>query len=197
MTRARRTVACVAGAAMVTCVPTPAAAQQDGTRIAAMKEMAPPPLQGRLVPTFAWPALHDSTTIVSPLSLAGSVVLIDLWATWCEPCRREMPFLHEAWARFRARGLQILSVSFDGTPDPVDTFRLTAFPMPWLHVHLSRTAATDAVHLFRATQYPRTLLLNRDGIVLRADDGLRGAALLATLDSALAGTLGMPAGRMP
>lgn len=160
---------------------------------AAQKDLAPLPQEGRPVPVFAWPALHDSASIVSPLSLAGSVVVLDLWATWCEPCRREMPFLHEAWERFHGRGLMIVSVSFDSSPDRVDQYRATSYRMPWQHVHLSREAATDAMHLFRAAQFPRTLLLDRDGTVLRIDHGLRGAGLLATLDSALAGRLATPA----
>ena len=147
------------------------------------------PLVGRLVPTFAWPAMHDSATIISPVSLDGSVVLIDLWATWCGPCVVEMPFLHEAWTRFRARGLAIVSVAFDRDPARVDAFRKERFPMPWQHVFATPQMGNDAVRMFGADQFPRTVLIDRDGTVLRADDGLRGGALLATLDSALAGTL--------
>ena len=150
------------------------------------------PLVGRLVPTFAWPAMHDSATIISPLSLDGSVVLIDLWATWCGPCVVEMPFLHEAWTRFQSRGLAIVSVAFDRDPAKVDAFRKARFAMPWQHVFATRPLRRETIRMFGAQQFPRTVLVARDGTVLRVDDGLRGSTLLATLDSALAGTLSRP-----
>jgi thiol-disulfide isomerase/thioredoxin len=140
-------------------------------------------LVGRLVPTFAWPSLDDSTAIISPLSLQGSVVLIDLWGTWCAPCRREMPFLHEAYTRFHARGLEIVSVAFDMSPGKVAAFRRERFPMPWQHVYATSAIESEATRIFRVDSFPRTVLVARDGTVLRADTGLRGPALAATLDS--------------
>ncbi len=147
------------------------------------------PLIGRLVPTFAWPSLEDSLQLISPLSLQGSVVLVDLWATWCAPCRREMPFLHEAYARFQNQGFEIVSVSFDVSPGRVEAFRRGPFPMPWQHVYATGPIETDATRLFRVDSFPRTLLIDRDGTVLRTDSGLRGQALAATLDSLFRGTL--------
>lgn len=155
-------------------------------------QAAQPPtdsLLGRLVPTFAWPSMEDSAAIISPLSLQGSVVLIDLWGTWCAPCRREMPFLHEAYARFHARGFEIVSVSFDISPGKVAAFRRDQFPMPWQHVYATSAIEAEATRIFRVDNFPRTVLIGRDGIVLRADTGLRGPALAATLDSALSNRL--------
>jgi thiol-disulfide isomerase/thioredoxin len=134
-------------------------------------------LRGRLVPTFAWPSLEDSAAIISPLSLQGKVVLIDLWGTWCAPCRREMPFLHEAYARFHARGFEIVSVSFDISPGKVAAFRRDQFPMPWQHVYATSVIETEATRIFRVDNFPKTVLIGRDGTVLRVDDGLRGPAL--------------------
>lgn len=152
---------------------------------------APPTdaLLGRLVPTFAWPSMADRAAIISPLSLQGSVVLIDLWGTWCAPCRREMPFLHEAYARFHARGFEIVSVSFDISPGKVVAFRRDHFPMPWQHVYATSAIEAEATRIFRVDNFPKTVLIGRDGTVLRVDDGLRGPALAATLDSALSNRL--------
>lgn len=150
------------------------------------------PLQGRLVPTFAWTSVDDSTAIVSPLSLQGSVVLIDLWGTWCAPCRREMPFLHEAYARFHSQGLEIVSVSFDVSWEKVQVYRRDHFPMPWQHVYATGTIDAEATRIFRIDNFPRTVLIGRDGTVLRVDTGLRGPALAATLDSVFAGRMSLP-----
>lgn len=148
-------------------------------------------LQGRLIPTFAWPAMDDSTSIISPLALTGSVVLIDLWGTWCVPCRREMPFLHDAYARYHNAGLEIVSVAFDVSPGKVAVFR-RQFPMPWQHVYATHAVEAEATRIFRIGQFPRAILVDRDGVVLRVDHGLRGPALAATLDSVFSARLTRP-----
>lgn len=150
---------------------------------AGSQELVRAPLVGRLVPTFAWPALDDSTAIVSPLSLQGAVVLIDLWGTWCAPCRREMPFLHAAYARFHAQGFEIVSVAFDQSPGKVVAYRRTQHPMPWQHVYATAAIEAEATRIFGVDSFPRALLIDRDGTVLRVDTGLRGPALTATLDT--------------
>lgn len=60
-----------------------------------------------------------------PLTLSdfrGKVVLLDFWATWCEPCRVETPFLVDLQNKYRDQGLQIIGISMDDTPDPVPAF---------------------------------------------------------------------------
>jgi thiol-disulfide isomerase/thioredoxin len=150
------------------------------------------PMIGRLVPTFAWAAMDDSAKIISPLSLKGSVVLIDMWATWCGPCRKELPFMHDAYARFHAQGFEIVSISFDEAPGKVTEFRDDFFPMPWQHVFASPDIENDVVRIFRIDGFPRAVLVDRDGRVLRVDSAVRGPALAATLDSLLAGRLSPP-----
>ena len=151
------------------------------------KATAAASLVGQLVPTFGWPAMDDSTAIISPLSLEGSVVLLDLWGTWCGPCRREMPFLHDAYTTFHAQGFEIVSVAFDTSPGKVAAFRREHFPMPWQHVYANAAIEAEATRIFHVDSFPRALLIDRDGTVLRVDTGLRGPALVATLDSLFSG----------
>jgi thiol-disulfide isomerase/thioredoxin len=164
------------------------------TRLHGQAESAVPPLIGRLIPTFAWPSMQDSTVTISPLTFAGRVVLIDLWATWCAPCRREMPFLHEAYAKYHALGLEILSISFDASPGNVEKYRRGEFPMPWHHVFAGGPIESEATRLFQVDNFPRTVLVDRSGTVLRVDVGLRGPALLATVDSVVRGQTIAPLG---
>lgn len=165
---------------IVTAMAAPASGQaaQPARRASAAESLV-----GRLVPTFGWTAMDDSTAIVSPLSLQGLVVLIDLWGTWCAPCRREMPFLHAAYAKFHMHGFEIVSVAFDVAPGKVAAYRRDQFPMPWQHVYATSAIEAEATRDFHLDSFPRAILLDRDGTVLRVDTGLRGPALAATLDS--------------
>lgn len=73
-----------------------------------------------LAPDFVLPQL-DGT----PLRLSdyrGKVVLLDFWATWCDPCREETPHFVELQRQYGDRGLQIIGVSMDDTSKPVREF---------------------------------------------------------------------------
>ena len=56
-------------------------------------------------------------TVFDLSALRGQVVVINVWATWCEPCRAEMPMLNDFYKRFHAQGLAFLGLSADSTRD--------------------------------------------------------------------------------
>ena len=79
-----------------------------------------PSLIGKPAPTFA---LKDLTG--KPLALAdyrGKVVLIDFWATWCVPCRAEIPHFIELQNKYASRGFSVIGISMDDAPEPVAPF---------------------------------------------------------------------------
>ena len=76
--------------------------------------------QTLLAPDFTLPQLDGQTLRLS--SYRGKIVLLDFWATWCVPCREEIPHFIELQDKYRADGLQIIGVSMDDGPGPVRSF---------------------------------------------------------------------------
>ena len=68
-------------------------------------------------PEFSLPGLTGQTIDLS--AYRGKIVLLDFWATWCEPCREEIPHFVELQNKYRDQGLQIIGVSMDDEPEPV------------------------------------------------------------------------------
>ncbi|HEX2030072.1 MAG TPA: TlpA disulfide reductase family protein [Actinomycetota bacterium] len=74
------------------------------------------PLIGRPAPPFELPALEGGGT-VGLSDLRGQVVVLNFWASWCAPCRQEHPDLARAWERFRDRGVVVVGVLYQDTPE--------------------------------------------------------------------------------
>jgi thiol-disulfide isomerase/thioredoxin len=78
------------------------------------------PADRALAPDFSLPDLTGQRLSLS--TYRGKVVLLDFWATWCDPCREEIPHFVELQSKYRNQGLQIVGVSMDDGPEPVRDF---------------------------------------------------------------------------
>jgi len=78
------------------------------------------PRDRALAPDFSLPELTGQRLNFS--TYRGKVVLLDFWATWCDPCREEIPHFVELQSKYREQGLQIVGVSMDDGPEPVRDF---------------------------------------------------------------------------
>jgi peroxiredoxin len=91
-------------------------------------------------------------------SLRGKVVLVNFWATWCPPCRKEIPDLDALYQRFKDDGLVILAISDEeaGKVKPFVTERKVSYPV-------LLDAGGSVNKLFRVEGIPKTFLFNREG----------------------------------
>ena len=108
---------------------------------------------------------YDVTTLdgarLTADALRGRVVLVNVWATWCGPCRAEMPLLQRMYERHRDRGLVILGLSVDVGDAPVREFlRERGVTYPVAVVGPNGLGAFGGVR-----GYPTSFLLDRDGVV--------------------------------
>ncbi len=141
----------------------------DAERLA---DAGPAPRTGFLAPDFTLETLDGKTMTLS--NLRGQVVVINLWATWCPPCRAEMPALERVWNDYRDQGLVILAVNQRESAARVGAFveelGLT-FP-----VLLDPNGTVGARYQLRA--YPTTFFVGRDGVI---QDVVLGGPMAETL----------------
>ena len=77
--------------------------------------LAAPPTVGQPAPQLVVPQLDGHEFDLA--QLRGKVVLVNVWATWCSPCRSEMPTLNAFYRRYHSRGLDLIGLSIDEAPD--------------------------------------------------------------------------------
>jgi len=98
---------------------------------------------------------------VTLASLRGKTVLLNFWATWCEPCREEMPHLKTIYGEFRDKGLTMVSVD---TNEAAEKARQYFADHNYSFVNLLGSGS-DVVPKYGANAIPRVVLIDKDGIV--------------------------------
>ena len=102
--------------------------------------------------------------IINLSELKGKVVILDFWASWCEPCRENNPHLVKLYKKYHDKGFEILSVSLDS--NSADWKKAIAQDkMEWLQVNDSRGWNAACVTTFDVEAIPTMFLINKKGIV--------------------------------
>lgn len=116
--------------------------------------------QGVHRPAFTLPAMNGGKQSISEWD--GKVVVLNFWATWCEPCRREVPLLSKLQQKYEPRGLQVVGVAIDSL-DAIRKFaKTTGINYPVLY---GVEAAMDVATSYGDEQgtLPYTVVIDRDG----------------------------------
>ena len=139
---------------------------------------------GALAPAYQTVSLAGDS--VSLAANRGKVVLFNIWATWCHPCRDEIPELRELHAKYKARGLELVGVSVDadGSDDAIRAF-MKDFEMQY---PVWRDPDERVSTQFLVVGVPATFLIDREGILRWRKTGPiqpKDSSLTAAIERAL------------
>ena len=122
---------------------------------------------GAKAPEIALKDLSGKT--IDLASLAGKVVILDFWATWCAPCREEMPELQKFYKKYHGKGLEIVGISVDKAPDGIKDF-VSKLKVTFPIVHDQGHKVADK---YSPPRMPSSYIVDRKGVVRYVHGGYR------------------------
>ncbi len=114
---------------------------------------------GNLAPDFQLQSLDGQT--VSLGNLLGKPVLINFWATWCPPCRSEMPYIQEIYEEWTDKGLVVLAINIGESSSTVEDFMQSQN----LSFTVLLDTKQDVAQRYNITGIPATFFIDKDGII--------------------------------
>jgi len=101
--------------------------------------------------------------------LKGKVVLVDFWASWCGPCRQEMPVLEQLHKKYAKQGLVVVGVNIDNNPKKMNNF-LKGTPVSFRVVHDRKL---EVASKYEPETMPSSYFIGRDGKIRYVQEGFR------------------------
>lgn len=137
---------------------------------------------GQVAPEISLP--NPDGQVVPLSSLRGKYVLVDFWAKWCGPCRRENPNIVRAYNQYKDKGFTVYGVSLDRSK--ADWLQgIQEDGLTWTHVSDLKYWQSEAAKTYNITAIPFSLLLDPNGVIIAKN--LRGQALDDKLKEILGG----------
>ncbi len=124
-----------------------------------------PALAAGSAPAFEVHTFDGKT--VSLANLHGKPVVLNFWASWCQPCREEAPILQAAWEQYRTQGVTLVGVDYVDTESEAIKY-LAEFKVTYPNGADLRSAISQAYHI---TGVPETYFITRKGTLLDGVDG--------------------------
>jgi peroxiredoxin len=134
------------------------AAKPEGT--STQTQLQESPREGYLAPGFTLPDLTGKPTSLS--DFRGKVVLVNIWATWCGPCKREIPSLDRLYQLRKDKGFEIVAVSEDRTSSSKVASFVADYQMSFPVLHDARG---EVGNKYWARAIPSSFLLDRQGVI--------------------------------
>jgi len=110
-------------------------------------------------PSFSLPDLQGKTLSFSDLK--GKLLLINFWATWCPPCREEMPAFERLQQKFRDKGVAVIGIAIDEDKAVVKQFLDTAKT----HFQILHDPELKVHDEYKVFSYPTTFLVDQQGVI--------------------------------
>ena len=108
-------------------------------------------------------------TAFSTDSLKGKVILVDLWATWCGPCVRELPHVAKIYQKYHDQGLEVVGVSCDRKAEDLKKFLESHKEFTWTQLYDPKLPEWETAKQFGVLSIPRMFLIDKKGIVRTID----------------------------
>ena len=106
----------------------------------------------------------NNGTFVTPADFSGKTVLINFWATWCAPCRREMPMLMDLQREYGPQGLQVIGIALDDVQSAMDFAKTYGISYPILLGEADVMATSYAYGNIDGV-LPYSVLVDREGVI--------------------------------
>lgn len=125
----------------------------------------PAALRGQVAPSFAVPGLNGSTSALD--TYHGHIVVMNLWASWCPPCRAEMPDLQRFYQAYKGRNVVVLGVDQGESARRVGAFAQSL----GIHYPILLDEQQQYGRVYAALGLPTTIVVDTQGLVVRGFDG--------------------------
>ncbi len=158
----------------------------DRLRGAAAMDLERIPILRKLAigkPAIPIEAVTSDGKEISLEAYRGKVVLLDFWASWCAPCRQEMPNVKKIYNDFHAKGFEILGISLDDTSAKFRGY-VEEQKMPWPQIFDGKGWNSEVGKSYAVNSIPATFLLDRRGTIRYRD--LRGDELYEAVEALVA-----------